>query len=1207
MKIIKSTDLQEYVNKFPTEAETKFPELIEQLIKNTVDNVTKLDLPTRDNIIQTGPDGIIHYHGKNKYLGDKPAVIEIGTNKNYKRKANDDIENRKNIANKNENFIFITPRLWNDRNTSKEEWCRQKKEDYGWNDVRVIDAATLENWLEEDINTSKKILSKLGVSATNIFTINEKEQEFIRKTKKGINLNFFDYEDKKYDELISTLNKSYYHIIAPTQEEGLYVTLFYLKKNKKDNVLIIEDEQSWNELIQKKQIKNSILIPNFSHDEELMISEKNITIFIHDQEELSRESDYTIKQRTLNNLRIALEKYYFKESDNSERKIIDYPAIERIIKESLGKYIPLKRHLFIDLISPSWYNDDNKNLYLILFFINSFKTQDFKIFEKFGISIATLSEDLLKMSQKKDPFIIYYKYRDEYRVVNIYNAIDWLGNYITNDKITVFCNLAKDVLSYVDPRYSKKNIDKPYYIDGINSKQYSGVLRNGILKGLIITKLYLESKNEYLLVNQINTAINAYYSSIKTREQFYNFANIAHKIVEINYDSFLNKIQDSIDDDNFRTLFKNCKNNLFSPNEFCNIIFGIEKAVNKKDYINLAVDTLAKLYTIKTEDTPNSPINTLKRIFLGWDNLTCLEYEEKIELLKNIIENYHDLGKNLLVAILPNKNPTWTELVKPEYDIYDEPKKIKYIKDQIKYFNQYYILYVKNFVKKLEDVLPLYKSLYFLEMDCYTTVREKTLELLPNSTDEEKYLLKSSISEKIRGYKKFKNAAWNLTEKELNYLEELNNTIKFENNIYDYIYLYSYSPLLDNPELTTQRQKALGIIQSSTEKESILMEKSENKVQLIRDIYNINHHKHYNIDFIKFLLQLDDGDKELHYTSIYIKEIYRNESSNTIINIYNTLSQDGFKAEEIITVLTCSGYNETIYSQIKDSADEALYWSNMALNNGIDEIFVYQKCLEYKNYKMCLEIIYEKPDRYEEKCTLLEKMKEAKYKITGIEEYKINQIFNYFHNYTKVDNFERLATLEIYYGPILKDKAYFLSMEAQRAPAVVAELIEMFTKDDDGNEIEVDNKKVIISNCYQKFKQLKINFKDSKSKNWCSQFLQILEYKNRKKISRYYLGSLLGRTPIDRENDIFPSKVIQQIIEEYYTDELKQGFITEVYNSRGVHVVDNGEEENKLYEQYLHWYRKVQVSSPKTAKILKELCQIYKNEAIKMLEEANYV
>ena len=365
MKIITSANLKEYVNNNPKDAEKDFPEFIRLLIKNTVAPITKFDLPTGNNVIQTGPDGVICIRGTNKYLGDKEAIIEIGTNSDYKRKANDDIENRKSLANKDKNFIFITPRQWNDRKTSKDEWCREKKEKYGWNDVRIIDAAILENWLEEDISTSKKILNKLGVNVNFLFTIEEKEQQLIDKTKKGIDLNFFDYEDKKYDELISNLDKSYYHIIASTREEGLYVTLFYLQTAQKDNTLIIEDMETWNELIQEKQISNCILIPNFYHDEELMVPEGNITIFIHDEDELSQESDYIIKQRTINNLKKSLGKYYtINDNDKTE---IDYQSIENIIRESLGKYIPLKKHLFKDIIQPKWYHQDTKDLYLYFF------------------------------------------------------------------------------------------------------------------------------------------------------------------------------------------------------------------------------------------------------------------------------------------------------------------------------------------------------------------------------------------------------------------------------------------------------------------------------------------------------------------------------------------------------------------------------------------------------------------------------------------------------------------------------------------------------------------------------------------------------------------------------------------------------------------------------------------------------------------------
>lgn len=90
MRLIKSADIEEYVNKNKKAAENEFPYIIRKLLKNTVDNITGIDVPSGDNTIQTGFDGILKFNGTNKYLGDKPTNIEIGTDTDYLAKANKD-------------------------------------------------------------------------------------------------------------------------------------------------------------------------------------------------------------------------------------------------------------------------------------------------------------------------------------------------------------------------------------------------------------------------------------------------------------------------------------------------------------------------------------------------------------------------------------------------------------------------------------------------------------------------------------------------------------------------------------------------------------------------------------------------------------------------------------------------------------------------------------------------------------------------------------------------------------------------------------------------------------------------------------------------------------------------------------------------------------------------------------------------------------
>lgn len=1208
MKLVQSSYLEQYINNNKKEAENEFPYIIKKLIKNTVNNITSIDIPSNDNTIQIGIDGKVKFNGINQYLGDKPANIEIGTSSDYISKANEDIEKRK--PKKDENFIFITPYSWRSRKISKDDWISSKKEEYNWNDIKIIDGAVLEDWLNEDIETAKYFLEKLGIPTSGIYSITEMEKQFANKTEKAIGLDFFNYEDKGYEKILTNLEKEYYHIVAPTREEGVLVTLFYLKELGMDNdVLVIDNELIWEEIVSRKLIKDAILIPNFYHYDGLACPINNTTLFIYDTEEFINKSDYVIKQRTINNLRRALERYYKLESNEC-----DYEIVNSIIKKSLGKYIPLKRELFKEHTRPKWYDGNNIKLLLCIFFLNDFKSKDLKLMNEFGFNIDDLKHFLNKATKEKDPFVVYYKHWDEYRVINIYNAIDWLGQYIEEEDIEKLCNIANKVLLYLDPRYLSENIEKDYYVEDVNSREYSKVVRNGVLKSLIITKIYLQGENKNNLVNKLDSLIDNYYNLVNTKETYLNFASISDKLAEFNYDKFLKKIQSSIGKKEFEEMFNIKNNTFFSTNEYCNVIWGIEKAINKKDYIVEAVDVLALLSEMKNTDyknMSNSPFSSLRTVFLGWDNLTCLDFEEKIALLKNLIDKHHELGKKLLIDIFPKSNCSWTPLLKPEFDSYDEPKTIKYIKEQVDYFNEYYSMYVDKYAKKLDDIVCIYDEIYFIDFNCFKDIKNKTLELIKNSDDEEKYRLKEKISERIRGYKKFHNAVWDLTNKQLEYLEEIRNALVYKNPTYDYIYLFQYRTFIDEEEYTNEIQQAMELIYNE-ENENLLLKKCDDKMSLLANIYKYKHNNKHNIGFIRKLFNSYIND-----VGLYMRNVYINENDDDIIDIYNNLSD--LSIEDRVLILSNAGYKEKIYEVIKNTESEEIYWKTINIYKSEHSDFVYYNCLKYENYESCLEIIYDEKDKYDEKCYLLEKIKESKYKPMQLDNYKIEKIFESFYNYSKIDNFERLTKLEIYYTPILKNDTYFLSKEASNYPSVVVELANFLYKDDNGNMIAFNNEnddlnveKTLAFNCYKKLRNLKIDF-DIKGIKWCEEFIDLMKKNNRSKITFHILGQLLAKGEKDSEDDIYPSKSIREII-EYYNEnlipeefkDLSSSFKIEKYNERGVHYIGIGEEEMLLYKQYKEWADKIKISHPATAKILKELAKIYKDESDVIRDEANY-
>lgn len=1199
MKLINSIQIEQYAKENKKEAENEFPIIIKKLIKNTVENITGIHLPSGNNTIQTGIDGYVSFKGTSKYLGDKTANIEIGTSEDYIGKANKDIKKR--TPKKDENFIFITPYRWNSRKKSKLDWIREKKEEFEWNDIKVIDASDLEDWLEEDFLTTKFLMTKINQKTTDIYTILEKEYEFKLKTIKELNLNFFDYQDSDYEKLLGNLTKDYYNILSPTREEGIYVTLYYLKKLEFENVLIIENNDTWNKLIKNNFIKNAILIPNFYHDEELIIPKNNVTLLIYDNEEFLKNIDYVIKERTVNNLNDSLGKFYLDENGQK-----DHDVVQNIINKSLGKYMPLKREIFKELKTPVWYSDVKNKLYLYLFFINDFKSSDFTLFEEFGIGEDQLKENLMKMTKEKDPYIVYYKYWDRYKVVNVYNAIDWLHSYIDEESIDQFCSIAKKVLFYIEPKYSSENINKPYYMEDSSLRKYSKAVKEGILKGLIITKLYLQKENMSSLYCKIDNLIDEYYQSINTEGEFLSFANIANKLVEINYEKFINKIKNSVGNINFDKIFNlENKDTLFSSNEYCNILWGLEKAIHKKEYARDVIETLFLLCEIKNtnyKNMANKPFNTLKSIFLGWDNLTCLTLEEKEYLLELNIKGHYDIAKKLLQSLFPTNGCTWSYMQKPEYDTYDQIKSIKYIKEQKEFFEKYYELYIDNCVSSLDDLVSIYSETYFIDFDCFEKIKNKTLELIAISNDEEKYKLKEQISERLRGYEKFHNSAWNLTKKQLEFLTDIKEKLIYENSIYDYIFLYKYHIFMDDEQLNELRIKAMNLLKENESNEDFLLSRCDNKNALLCDIYNYKDDKICNKLFLKKIFKNYNDNVES-----YLRMIYINEPIHNIIDIYNSEEIKDISIEDRIFVLSNYGYNEELYKLIKNSKEEAIYWKKLNMYYGEISDFVYEMCLKYENYEICLNIIYEQPDKYDEKCTLLEKIKDSGITPPTIDNYKIQQIFKGFYNYNKIDNFERITKLEIYFSPILENKTYFLSKQASKSPEVVAELVELIYKDDNGNSLEINNKEIVVSNCFDKLHDLEIDFDNIDADEWCEKFIEILREKNRTKVMYHILGQLLARTTVDKEDKIYPAKSVRRIIEKYNSKDLSSSFRIEKYNQRGVHFIDKGQEEYELYKRYLEWSNQLKIKYPVTAKILKELADGYRRESIALRDEANYV
>ena len=146
MKWIETSDLRKWAD--TRDCQESLPHLIRKLIRATTSSIKNIKFPSGDNVSVGGWDGILETTEETEYIPLGKSVWEFGSNVGVKKKANSDYakrtENPLGYDPTDTTYVFVTPRLW----TKADNWVVEKKDDNVWKDIKVINAETLEEWLE---------------------------------------------------------------------------------------------------------------------------------------------------------------------------------------------------------------------------------------------------------------------------------------------------------------------------------------------------------------------------------------------------------------------------------------------------------------------------------------------------------------------------------------------------------------------------------------------------------------------------------------------------------------------------------------------------------------------------------------------------------------------------------------------------------------------------------------------------------------------------------------------------------------------------------------------------------------------------------------------------------------------------------------------------------------------------------------------------
>ncbi len=165
MKWINSKALNDWAG--TRDCQETLPRLIRKLIRATTNSISNIHFPSGESILLGGWDGILEVKEETEYVPVGISLWEFGANKYSKDKANSDYEKRSEnplgFNPKEATFIFVTPRLWDNRN----DWVEERKAENIWKDVKVINSETLEEWIEIAPTVGSWLAKHIGLCPEN--------------------------------------------------------------------------------------------------------------------------------------------------------------------------------------------------------------------------------------------------------------------------------------------------------------------------------------------------------------------------------------------------------------------------------------------------------------------------------------------------------------------------------------------------------------------------------------------------------------------------------------------------------------------------------------------------------------------------------------------------------------------------------------------------------------------------------------------------------------------------------------------------------------------------------------------------------------------------------------------------------------------------------------------------------------------------------
>ena len=628
------------------EARHLLPILVRRLIYETLPRgeVTDMDFPGYGNIKRTSFDGQLDSNLATPHIPSGKSVWEMGIGKNVSTKATVDFDKRKSDAKSDTTYVFVSSRNW----AKKAEWLAKKQsENLGWQDIKVLDANDLEQWLENCPCTAIWLARQIGKPIDHLESADNFLENWQHATNpsfpKEILLNNRDVAKERIAKIATSAGKNI-RVVADTREEAIaFVCAVLSQAGLADHpAVILKNEEAIIEMM------------NWQNDEDIL------KIFIAESKEISRKIPSSMLDKNVvitAGVREDFADYNDSNASNIVRlaRVSNFDAIfERHqdarthYRQTGGSLSALHRRMNKNSVgqTPIWHEYLSEQNFIWLVLIGRWD-------EIYNADTEFLSEvtgvkdyndwrnSLHKLSQIEDaPLEMTSGDKRGYRLFSRLDAFLSVASMIQGDHIDRFLCKSAKVLSEFDPN-DKPNEDTRYSLH--EKRKYSDFIRTGIVEGLIILNL----KKEALRCDDITNKITAFYDKIFAHDRAWVSLNdVLPMLAEASPGDFLTQLKKALDEkpDEIQCLFEAKPGIMYDNYRYPSLLWALEvlawDADRLKEISILLCRLQEKFESSVKGNLMNRPSNSLNDIFRSWSPQTSASTEQRLEVLNDLYKKH---------------------------------------------------------------------------------------------------------------------------------------------------------------------------------------------------------------------------------------------------------------------------------------------------------------------------------------------------------------------------------------------------------------------------------------------------------------------------------------------------------------------------------------------------------------------------------------